>query len=71
MSAEAANPVSAAEDAAADTTVRRRGRARIDLRRLGRAALLGATAGPAPATGCPTPSATSPRRTAPTTPRPT
>ncbi|MFD5108443.1 RelA/SpoT family protein [Streptomyces cinereoruber] len=48
MSAEAANPVSAAEDAAADTTVRRRGRARIDLRRLGRAALLGATAGPAP-----------------------
>ncbi|WP_432114221.1 RelA/SpoT family protein [Streptomyces sp. S1] len=48
MSAEATNPVSAAEDAAADTTVRRRGRARIDLRRLGRAALLGATAGPAP-----------------------
>ncbi|MFC8493218.1 RelA/SpoT family protein [Streptomyces sp. NPDC057235] len=48
MSAEATNPVSAAEDAATDTTVRRRGRARIDLRRLGRAALLGATAGPAP-----------------------
>ncbi|MET9932844.1 MULTISPECIES: HD domain-containing protein [unclassified Streptomyces] len=48
MSAEAANPVSAAEDAATDVTVRRRGRARIDLRRLGRAALLGATAGPAP-----------------------
>ncbi|MEV6246219.1 HD domain-containing protein [Streptomyces sp. NPDC051742] len=47
MSAEATNPVSAAE-AAADVTVRRRGRARIDLRRLGRAALLGATAGPAP-----------------------
>ncbi|MEU7295690.1 HD domain-containing protein [Streptomyces exfoliatus] len=48
MSAEATNPVSAAEAAAADATVRRRGRARIDLRRLGRAALLGATAGPAP-----------------------
>ncbi|MFF1508418.1 HD domain-containing protein [Streptomyces sp. NPDC058326] len=48
MSAEATNPVSAAEAAVTDTTVRRRGRARIDLRRLGRAALLGATAGPAP-----------------------
>ncbi|MFE5512991.1 RelA/SpoT family protein [Streptomyces sp. NPDC056529] len=48
MSPEATNPVSAADDAATDTTVRRRGRARIDLRRLGRAALLGATAGPAP-----------------------
>ncbi|KOX16390.1 MULTISPECIES: RelA/SpoT family protein [unclassified Streptomyces] len=48
MSAEATNPVSAADDAATDVTVRRRGRARIDLRRLGRAALLGATAGPAP-----------------------
>ncbi|MFI8326505.1 RelA/SpoT family protein [Streptomyces sp. NPDC085529] len=48
MSAEATNPVSAAEAAATDTGVRRRGRARLDLRRLGRAALLGATAGPAP-----------------------
>ncbi|MCX5393636.1 bifunctional (p)ppGpp synthetase/guanosine-3',5'-bis(diphosphate) 3'-pyrophosphohydrolase [Streptomyces sp. NBC_00094] len=48
MSAEATNPVSAAEAAVTDTTARRRGRARIDLRRLGRAALLGATAGPAP-----------------------
>ncbi|MEW1698913.1 HD domain-containing protein [Streptomyces sp. NPDC091278] len=48
MSAEAANPVSAAEPADTGTTARRRGRARIDLRRLGRAALLGATAGPAP-----------------------
>ncbi|MFF4171742.1 RelA/SpoT family protein [Streptomyces sp. NPDC001744] len=48
MSPEATNPVSAAEDAATDVTVRRRGRARIDLRRLGRAALLGATAGPSP-----------------------
>ncbi|MFB7353626.1 RelA/SpoT family protein [Streptomyces gardneri] len=48
MSAEATNPVSAADAAVTDTTVRRRGRARIDLRRLGRAALLGATAGPAP-----------------------
>ncbi|MFE3072946.1 RelA/SpoT family protein [Streptomyces sp. NPDC059247] len=48
MSAEAANPVSAAESADTGTTARRRGRARIDLRRLGRAALLGATAGPAP-----------------------
>lgn len=48
MSAEATNPVSAAEAASTDVTVRRRGRARIDLRRLGRAALLGATAGPAP-----------------------
>ncbi|MFE5942866.1 RelA/SpoT family protein [Streptomyces sp. NPDC056480] len=48
MSAEATNPVSAAEAAVTDTTARRRGRARIDLRRIGRAALLGATAGPAP-----------------------
>ncbi|MFF8809516.1 RelA/SpoT family protein [Streptomyces omiyaensis] len=48
MSAEATNPVSAAEAAATDTGVRRRGRARLDLRRIGRAALLGATAGPAP-----------------------
>ncbi|MEU3692536.1 RelA/SpoT family protein [Streptomyces narbonensis] len=48
MSAEATNPVSAADAAVTDTTARRRGRARIDLRRLGRAALLGATAGPAP-----------------------
>ncbi|MFC9387444.1 RelA/SpoT family protein [Streptomyces venezuelae] len=48
MSAEATNPVGAAEAADTDVTVRRRGRARIDLRRLGRAALLGATAGPAP-----------------------
>ncbi|MEU3606136.1 HD domain-containing protein [Streptomyces sp. NPDC035033] len=48
MSAEATNPVSAAEAAATDPGVRRRGRARLDLRRLGRAALLGATAGPAP-----------------------
>ncbi|MFB7940643.1 RelA/SpoT family protein [Streptomyces sp. NPDC056049] len=48
MSAEATNPVSAVDAAATDTGVRRRGRARLDLRRLGRAALLGATAGPAP-----------------------
>ena len=48
MSAEATNPVSAAEAAVTDATARRRGRARIDLRRLGLAALLGATAGPAP-----------------------
>ncbi|MEF9885821.1 RelA/SpoT family protein [Streptomyces sp. P9-A4] len=48
MSAEATRPVSAAESADTEGTVRRRGRARIDLRRLGRAALLGATAGPAP-----------------------
>ncbi|MFE0652354.1 RelA/SpoT family protein [Streptomyces sp. NPDC059534] len=48
MSAEATNPVSAAEAAVTDASVRRRGRARIDLRRIGRAALLGATAGPAP-----------------------
>ncbi|WP_309053114.1 HD domain-containing protein [Streptomyces sp.] len=48
MSAEATHPVSAAETAAAETTVRRRARARLDLRRLGRAALLGATAGPTP-----------------------
>ncbi|MEU5219244.1 HD domain-containing protein [Streptomyces sp. NPDC020807] len=48
MSAEATNPVSAAEAAVTDPTARRRGRSRIDLRRLGRAALLGATAGPAP-----------------------
>ncbi|MFK3733980.1 RelA/SpoT family protein [Streptomyces sp. NPDC088090] len=48
MSAEATNPVSAAEAAVTDTGVRRRGRARLELRRIGRAALLGATAGPAP-----------------------
>ncbi|MER7947857.1 HD domain-containing protein [Streptomyces sp. NPDC096079] len=48
MSAEATNPLSAAESAGTDMAGRRRGRARIDLRRLGRAALLGATAGPAP-----------------------
>ncbi|MGW0119995.1 RelA/SpoT family protein [Streptomyces sp. NPDC003327] len=49
MSAEATNPMSAADPAAdTDTAVRRRGRPRIDLRRIGRAALLGATAGPAP-----------------------
>ncbi|WP_395364215.1 RelA/SpoT family protein [Streptomyces sp. YH02] len=48
MSAEATNPVSAAEAAVTEATARRRGRARIDLRRIGRAALLGATAGPAP-----------------------
>ncbi|WP_318207520.1 RelA/SpoT family protein [Streptomyces sp. SJL17-1] len=48
MSAEATNPVSAADAAVTDATARRRGRARIDLRRIGRAALLGATAGPAP-----------------------
>ncbi|MFE6059706.1 RelA/SpoT family protein [Streptomyces sp. NPDC056431] len=48
MSAEATNPVSPAEAAVTDATARRRGRARIDLRRIGRAALLGATAGPAP-----------------------
>ncbi|MEU8618884.1 HD domain-containing protein [Streptomyces sp. NPDC048623] len=48
MSAEAAHPVSDAEAAAGpDAPGRRRGRPRIDLRRLGRAALLGATAGPA------------------------
>ncbi|MFJ3901193.1 RelA/SpoT family protein [Streptomyces sp. NPDC090025] len=48
MSAEATNPVSDAEAAGPDAPGRRRGRPRIDLRRLGRAALLGATAGPAP-----------------------
>ncbi|MDX2564334.1 HD domain-containing protein [Streptomyces sp. TX20-6-3] len=48
MSAEATNPVSAAQAAATEATARRRGRPRIDLRRIGRAALLGATAGPAP-----------------------
>ncbi|MFJ7068399.1 RelA/SpoT family protein [Streptomyces sp. NPDC101115] len=47
MSAEATNPVSDAEAAGPDAPGRRRGRPRIDLRRLGRAALLGATAGPA------------------------
>ncbi|MET9350534.1 RelA/SpoT family protein [Streptomyces termitum] len=47
MSAEATNPLSAAEAATADPGARRRSRARLDLRRLGRAALLGATAGPA------------------------
>ncbi|MEU8765197.1 HD domain-containing protein [Streptomyces sp. NPDC048659] len=45
MSAEATNPVS--EATGPDAPGRRRGRPRIDLRRLGRAALLGATAGPA------------------------
>ncbi|MFJ9828603.1 RelA/SpoT family protein [Streptomyces sp. NPDC101160] len=48
MSAEATNPVSEAGSATgSDAPGRRRGRPRIDLRRLGRAALLGATAGPA------------------------
>lgn len=47
MSAEATNPVSEAGSASgSDAPGRRRGRPRIDLRRLGRAALLGATAGP-------------------------
>ncbi|MGW2014142.1 RelA/SpoT family protein [Streptomyces sp. NPDC001927] len=41
MSAEATNPVSAAEAAGPDAPSRRRARPRIDLRRLGRAALLG------------------------------
>ncbi|MFJ8669581.1 RelA/SpoT family protein [Streptomyces sp. NPDC093600] len=44
MSAEATNPVSAAEANAPDAPSRRRARPRIDLRRLGRAALLGPTA---------------------------
>ncbi|MBD0707714.1 MULTISPECIES: HD domain-containing protein [unclassified Streptomyces] len=48
MSAEAAHPASTAEPAVPEVPARRRGRPRIDLRRLGRAALLGATAGPAP-----------------------
>ncbi|MFF8277020.1 RelA/SpoT family protein [Streptomyces lateritius] len=43
MSAEATNPVSAAEAAGPDAPSRRRARPRIDLRRLGRAALLGPT----------------------------
>ncbi|MGO4633325.1 bifunctional (p)ppGpp synthetase/guanosine-3',5'-bis(diphosphate) 3'-pyrophosphohydrolase [Streptomyces sp. 2RAF24] len=47
MSAEATNPVSEAGATGPDAPGRRRGRPRIDLRRLGRAALLGATAGPA------------------------
>ncbi|MFE5482600.1 RelA/SpoT family protein [Streptomyces sp. NPDC056527] len=41
MSAEATNPVSAAEATGPDAPSRRRARPRIDLRRLGRAALLG------------------------------
>ncbi|MET9373498.1 HD domain-containing protein [Streptomyces sp. NPDC002992] len=41
MSAEATNPVSAAEADGPDAPSRRRARPRIDLRRLGRAALLG------------------------------
>ncbi|MDT9690444.1 HD domain-containing protein [Streptomyces sp. P9(2023)] len=44
MSAEATNPVSAAEATGPDAPSRRRARPRIDLRRLGRAALLGPTA---------------------------
>ncbi|MEU8519349.1 HD domain-containing protein [Streptomyces sp. NBC_01216] len=44
MSAEAANPVSAAEADGPEAPSRRRARPRIDLRRLGRAALLGSTA---------------------------
>ena len=44
MSAEATNPASAAEATSPDAPSRRRARARIDLRRLGRAALLGPTA---------------------------
>ncbi|MET9950644.1 HD domain-containing protein [Streptomyces sp. NPDC006339] len=47
MSAEATDPVSEAGATGPDAPGRRRGRPRIDLRRLGRAALLGATAGPA------------------------
>ncbi|MFB7861468.1 MULTISPECIES: RelA/SpoT family protein [unclassified Streptomyces] len=47
MSAEATNPVSDAGATGPDAPGRRRSRPRIDLRRLGRAALLGATAGPA------------------------
>ncbi|MFI8965243.1 RelA/SpoT family protein [Streptomyces sp. NPDC053493] len=47
MSAEATNPVSEAGATGPDAPGRRRARPRIDLRRLGRAALLGATAGPA------------------------
>ncbi|GAA3390038.1 RelA/SpoT family protein [Streptomyces roseoviridis] len=47
MSAEAINPVSEAGASGPDAPGRRRGRPRIDLRRIGRAALLGATAGPA------------------------
>ncbi|WP_329115097.1 RelA/SpoT family protein [Streptomyces sp. NBC_01353] len=43
MSAEATNPVSAAEATGPDAPSRRRARPRIDLRRLGRAALLGPT----------------------------
>ncbi|MEU9704156.1 HD domain-containing protein [Streptomyces sp. NPDC047981] len=44
MSAEATNPVSAAEATGPDAPSRRRARPRIDLRRLGRAALLGPAA---------------------------
>ncbi|BAU86527.1 GTP pyrophosphokinase [Streptomyces laurentii] len=47
MSAEAAQPLSEAGPTGPAAPGRRRGRARIDLRRIGRAALLGATAGPA------------------------
>jgi GTP pyrophosphokinase len=47
MSAEAAQPLSEAGPTGPAAPSRRRGRARIDLRRIGRAALLGATAGPA------------------------
>ncbi|MFJ3586539.1 RelA/SpoT family protein [Streptomyces sp. NPDC090127] len=43
MSAEATNPLSAAEATGPDAPSRRRARPRIDLRRLGRAALLGPT----------------------------
>ncbi|MGW6568204.1 RelA/SpoT family protein [Streptomyces sp. NPDC054975] len=43
MSAEATNPVSEAEATGPDAPSRRRARPRIDLRRLGRAALLGPT----------------------------
>lgn len=48
MSAEAAQPVSEVEAVGPAAPGRRRARPRIELRRLGRAALLGATAGPAP-----------------------
>ncbi|MEU1709060.1 HD domain-containing protein [Streptomyces sp. NPDC005706] len=44
MSAEATNPANPGPAAAAPAAVRRKSRARIDLRRLGRAALLGPTA---------------------------
>ncbi|MFG2116808.1 HD domain-containing protein [Streptomyces sp. NPDC048718] len=48
MSAEAAQPLSGTGPTGSAAPGRRRSRARIDLRRIGRAALLGATAGPAP-----------------------